>query len=169
MHRNLVVVIKCLFQLHQHNVLPFKSRVRGGKGRSIPRHDSTRTQFSLFVLCSDSDEVPLPLSESSFSSCNDLTRASSFRTAWMTSLTEVRKFKFCTSFSSLPTKTVTEPNWKKMWMLKPEDCVWCIMMKSGPVRKKRKRKRQTLRDRDRPLWCLFDFLWNIYERGCSNA
>ena len=95
------------------NVLPFKSRVRGGSGRSIPRHDSTKTQFSglhVALCCSDdSDELALPLSESPFS-CNDLISTSSFKTAWMTSLTDVRRFRFCTSFSSLPTKTVTEPN-----------------------------------------------------------
>ena len=81
--------------------LPFNRRVLGGSGRSIPRHDSTKTQFSAFDFVSDSLAVPLPLSESwlfvsaHFSvSCKFLIRSTSFKTAVITSLTVVRRFRF---------------------------------------------------------------------------
>ena len=99
--------------------LPLSNRVRGGSGRSIPRQDSTKTQFSFsFAFCVLVELLGFDcwdwFSPFDWLSADRLSvwGLFSLTKAWITSFTDVLRVKFWTSFSSLPIYIDTEPNWK---------------------------------------------------------
>ena len=97
--------------------LPLSNRVRGGSGRSIPRQDSTKTQFSFsFAFCVLVELLGFDcwdwFSPFDWLSADRLSvwGLFSLTKAWITSFTDVLRVKFWTSFSSLPIYIDTEPN-----------------------------------------------------------
>ena len=98
-------------------LLPLSNRVRGGSGRSIPRQDSTKTQFSFsFAFCVLVELLGFDcwdwFSPFDWLSADRLSvwGLFSLTKAWITSFTDVLRVKFWTSFSSLPIYIDTEPN-----------------------------------------------------------
>lgn len=113
-----IQISKFIFE-HFWCLLPLSNRVRGGSGRSIPRQDSTKTQFSFsFVFCVLLELLGfdcwdwLSFSPFDWLSADRLSvwGLFSLTKAWITSFTDVLKVKFWTSFSSLPIYIETEPN-----------------------------------------------------------